>query len=57
MASVEPPDDVPKAVRSIYPPLVLIAVAIIMIVWSQRYNDTARLVPLLVACSTSPIST
>lgn len=51
MAGLEPPDDVPKAVRSIYPPLVLIALAFVMIVWSQRYNETARLVPLLVSYS------
>ena len=49
MASLETPDDAPKAVRSIYPPLVLIAAAIGMIVWSQRYNETASLVPLLVS--------
>ena len=49
MASLENPDDVPKAVRSIYPPLVLIAAAIVMIVWSQRYTETASLVPLLVS--------
>ena len=49
MASLETHDDAPKAVRSIYPPLVLIAVAFLMIVWSQRYNETARLVPLLVS--------
>ena len=51
MASLETPDDVPRAVRSIYPPLVLIAAAIVMIVWSQRYTETASLVPLLVAYS------
>ena len=51
MADLETPDDVPKAVRSIYPPLALIAASIIMIVWSQRYNETARLVPLLVSYS------
>lgn len=51
MASLENSDAVPKAVRSIYPPLVLIAVAIVMIIWSQRYNETARLVPLLVSYS------
>ena len=51
MAELDPPDDVPKAVRSIYPPLVLIAVAFLMIIWSQRYNETARLVPLLVSYS------
>ena len=51
MASLETHDDAPKAVRSIYPPLVLIAVAFLMIVWSQRYNETARLVPLLVSYS------
>ena len=49
MARLENSDDVPKAVRSIYPPLVLIAVAFLMIVWSQRYNETASLVPLLVS--------
>ncbi len=51
MAKLETPENVPKAVRSIYPPLVLIAIAIIMIVWSQRYNETARQVPLLVSYS------
>jgi hypothetical protein len=51
MASLENPDHVPKAVRSIYPPLVLIAAAIAMIIWSQRYNETARLVPLLASYS------
>jgi hypothetical protein len=49
MANLEAPDHAPKAVRSVYPPLVLIAIAIVMIVWSQRYNETARLVPLLVS--------
>ena len=48
MAGLENRDHVPKAVRSLYPPLVLIAAAIVMIVWSQSYNETARLVPLLV---------
>lgn len=51
MANLEHPDDAPKAVRSIYPPLVLIAAAIVMIIWSQRYNETAGLVPLLVSYS------
>jgi len=49
MASLENSDHVPRAVRSIFPPLVLIAVGIAMIVWSQRYNETARLVPQLVS--------
>ena len=49
MADLKTPDRVPGVVRSIYPPLVLIAAAIIMIVWSGRYNETARQVPLLVS--------
>jgi hypothetical protein len=48
MAGLENSDHVPRAVRSIYPPLVLIAATIVMIVWSLRYNETASLVPLLV---------
>ena len=51
MTGLESSDSVPKAVRSIYPPLVLIAAAIAMIVWSQRYNETAGLVPLLTSYS------
>ena len=51
MASLENSDHVPRAVRSIFPPLVLIGIAIMMIIWSQRYNETARLVPLLVSYS------
>lgn len=39
---------VPAMVRSIYPPLLLIVLSIVMIVWSYGFNETARTVPLLV---------
>lgn len=38
----------PKAVRSVGPAVVLAAFSVLMIVWSQRYSETARLVPSLV---------
>lgn len=38
----------PKAVRSVWPAAVLAGFAILMIVWSGGYNETARLVPRLV---------
>jgi hypothetical protein len=41
----------PRAVGWIYPPLVLIAFSIVMIVWSYDYGEIARSVPLLVGYS------
>lgn len=38
----------PKAVRSVWPAVILAAFSVLMIVWSHRYSETARLVPLLV---------
>lgn len=38
----------PKAVRSIYPPLVLVALVAGIVAWSYTLNQTAREVPLLV---------
>jgi Tripartite tricarboxylate transporter TctB family len=38
----------PRFVRSIYPPLVVMALAVVLFVWTLRYNATAREVPMLV---------
>ena len=38
----------PKAVRSIWPAIVLAAFSVLMIVWSHDYSETARGVPVLV---------
>ena len=38
----------PKAVRSIWPPLVLAGFSILMIIWSHSYGEVTRLVPVLV---------
>jgi hypothetical protein len=41
-------DRTPKAVRSVWPAIVLAGFAIVMIVWSSSYSETARMVPTLV---------
>jgi len=46
--NVEQGSGVPKAVRSVYPPLVLAALVAGLVVWSYTLNPTAREVPLLV---------
>lgn len=49
--TTEPGSAVPPFVRSVYPPLVIMAAAAIMFVWSLRYNATARELPLLVSAA------
>ncbi len=46
----------PRAVRSAYPPLVLMALTVTVIVWSYSLNDTAREVPLLVGYGLAVLS-
>lgn len=41
-------NETPKAVRSIWPAVALACFAAVMIVWSQSYSETARMVPTLV---------
>jgi hypothetical protein len=40
---------VPPAVRSIYPPLVLMTISGILTIWSFQYGETARMLPSAVA--------
>jgi hypothetical protein len=48
--TTEPRPAVPPFVRSVYPPLAIMAVAAAMFFWSLSYdNETAREVPLLVS--------
>jgi hypothetical protein len=47
--TTEPRTSPPPFVRSVWPPLAIMAFATIMFVWTLRYNDIARQVPLLVA--------
>lgn len=44
-----PPPPVPAEVTSIYPPLVLMTISGVMILWSLQYGNTARLLPMGVA--------
>ena len=46
--SAEKKPEAPKAVRSVYPPLVLITLTVGVIAWSQPLSRVAREVPLLV---------
>jgi hypothetical protein len=45
--SEEARTNTPRVVRSTYPPIILIALALAMILWSFQYNETARQVPLI----------
>lgn len=47
--SVESNDVAPRVVRSVAAPLVLIAVSLVLLIWSSTFNQTARQVPMLVA--------
>lgn len=45
-------DAAPASVRSIYPPILLLLVAGLLIYWSYGYGVTARRLPLLISTST-----
>lgn len=45
----EASDTVPKVIRSVAAPIVLIAGSLALLVWSSTFNQTARQVPMLVS--------
>ncbi len=45
--------DTPKKIRSIWPPLLLLALSVIYTVWAQDYGDVPRLMPTVVGVATS----
>ena len=47
------PFDVPRKVRSIWPPLLLLALSVGYAVWAQKYGDVPRLMPTIVGVATA----
>ena len=45
--------DTPRAVRSIWPPLRLLALSVGYAIWAQRYGSVPRLMPTIVGVSTA----
>ncbi|SLN63974.1 Tripartite tricarboxylate transporter TctB family protein [Roseivivax jejudonensis] len=46
----------PRKIRSIWPPLLLIAVSVGYVVWAQRYGATPRMMPTIVGVATAILS-
>ena len=46
------PMDVPRKVRSIWPPVVLLALSVGYTIWAQKYGDVPRLMPTIVGVAT-----
>ena len=47
------PMEVPHKVRSIWPPLLLLALSVGYTIWAQKYGDVPRLMPTIVGVATA----
>ncbi len=45
--------EVPRKVRSVWPPLLLLALSVGYAVWAQKYGDVPRLMPTIVGVATA----